>query len=288
MGNNLTSGNKKFYKIDSLSKCFIQSTTVIDSKRVIFYSGQLKATSALTESGIYNVDENTIFFITTSANDTDKFIKISFVIDNTTVNRKEDSYVKINAGDTLLWVKGDFYAISKTSVINVLSDGNYLNITYSNGITNKISLLDITSGYKGIYPISIDSNANISLEDIVLDKDNKNYICFPEYNSIESGIKGASVIGIGNTGSSDNQFVLGQYSSGLSNAMMVIGGGTEEARKNLFAVLKDGNTYFENDAIAGKNQEYKLSEIHSVKPEDWAFINTTAITEETIELSDFE
>lgn len=287
MGNNLTSGNKKFYKIDSLSKCFIQSTTLIDSKSVIFYPGNLKATNALAESGIYNVDENTIFFITASGKDANKFIKISFVVD-ISLNTKENSYVKINEGDTLLWVKGDFYAISKTSVIDVSTDDNYLNITYSNGITNKISLLDVTSGYKGIYPISIDANANISLEDIVLDKDNKNYICFPEYNSIGSGIKGASVIGIGNTGSSDNQFVLGQYSLGLSNAMMVIGGGTEEARKNLFVVLKDGNTYFDNDAIAGKNQEFKLSEIHSVKPEDWAFINTTAITEETIELSDFE
>lgn len=288
MKNNLTSGNKKFYKIDSLSKCFIQSIVVIDSKREIFYSGQLKDTNALIESGIYNVDENTIFFITASRKDADKFIKISFVIDDATLNKKEDSYVKINEGDTLLWAKGDFYAISKTSVINITQEGNYLNITYSNGITNKISLLDITSSYKGVYPISIDSNSNISLEDIVLDKDNKNYISFPEYNSIKEGITGASVIGVGNTGSSDNQFVLGQYSKGLNNAMMVIGGGTEEARKNLFAVLKDGNTYFENDAIAGKNQEFKLSEIHSVKPEDWAFINTTAITEESIELSDFE
>lgn len=288
MENYLSSGNKKFYKIDSLSKCFIQSTTTINSKNSVFYSGQLKATNALIENGIYNVDENTIFFITASENDADKFIKISFTIDNTSLNTKEDSYVKINAGDTLIWAKGDFYAISKTSVIDVSTDDNYLNITYSNGINNKINLSDITSNYKGVYPISIDSNSNISLEDISLDKENKNYISFPEYNSITNGITGASVIGIGNIGSSNNQFVLGQYSIGLSNAMMVVGGGTEEARKNLFVVLKDGTTYFENDAIAGKNQEYKLSEIHSVKTEDWAFINTAPLTGDTIELSDFE
>lgn len=288
MENYSSSGNKKFYKIDSLSKCFIQSTATINSKNSVFYSGQLKATNALIENGIYNVDENTIFFITTSENDADKFIKISFTIDNTSLNTKEDSYVKINAGDTLIWAKGDFYSISKTSVIDVSTDDNYLNITYSNGINNKIHLSGITSNYKGVYPISIDSNSNISLEDISLDKENKNYISFPEYNSVSNGITGASVIGIGNTGSSNNQFVLGQYSSSLSNAMMIVGGGTEEARKNLFVVLKDGTTYFENDAIAGKNQEYKLSEIHSVKTEDWAFINTEPLTGETIELSDFE
>lgn len=288
MENNSISGNKKFYKIDSLSKCFIQSTTTINSRREFYYSGQLKSETDLSKYGIYNVDENTIFFITASIKDANKFIKISFVIDNTLIHKKLDSYVKINAGDTLLWVKNDFYSISKTSVTNVSADDNYLNINYSNGTNTKISLLDVASNYKGVYPISIDSNANISLEDIFLDKDNKNYISFPEYNSIISGITGASVIGIGNTGSSDNQFVLGQYSIGLDDAMLVVGGGVETSRKNIFVVSKDGTTYFENDAIAGKNQEYKLSEMHSVKPEDWAFINTTATTTETIELSDFE
>lgn len=288
MENNSTTGKKKFYKIDSLSKCFIQSTTTINSKKETFYTGQLKAESDLSKNDIYNVDENTIFFITASAKDANKFIKISFVIDNTQIHKKLDSYVKINAGDTLLWVKNDFYSISKTTVIDVSADDNYLNITYSNGINTKISLLDVASNYKGVYPISIDSNANISLEDIFLDKDNKNYISFPEYNSIISGITGASVIGIGNTGSSDNQFVLGQYSIGLDDAMLVVGGGVETSRKNIFVVSKDGTTYFENDAIAGKNQEYKLSEIHSVKPSDWAFINTTASTTRTVEFKDFE
>lgn len=288
MENNSTTGKKKFYKIDSLSKCFIQSTTTINSKKETFYTSQLKSETDLSKNGIYDVDENTIFFITASTNDANKFIKISFIIDNTTLNTKVDSYIKINSGDTLLWVKNDFYSISKTSVTNVSAYDNYLNITYSNGTNTKISLLDIASNYKGVYPISIDSNANISLEDIFLDKDNKNYISFPEYNSIMNGITGASVIGIGNTGSSDNQFVLGQYSVGLDDAMLVVGGGIETSRKNIFVVSKDGTTYFENDAIAGKNQEYKLSEMHSVKPEDWAFINTTATTTETIELSDFE
>ena len=71
--------------------------------------------------------------------DADKFIKISFTIDNTSLNEKVDSYVKIKAGDTLIWAKGDFYAISKTSVTDVSTDDNYLNITYSNGINNKFS-----------------------------------------------------------------------------------------------------------------------------------------------------
>jgi hypothetical protein len=168
-----------------------------------------------------------------------------------------------------------------------------LNIIHSNGIKTEIDLSNINSNYSGVYPISVD-NLKISLKDIFLDEDNKNYIIFPEYNSIYPGITGASVIGIGNTGYSDNQFVLGQYSKGLADAMLVVGGGTEESRRNLFAVFKDGNTYFEKDAIIaekdkdGHTQYYKLSEIHSVKPEDWAFINTNPSNAKTIELSDFE
>lgn len=287
MENYSSTGNKKFYKIDSLRKCFVLSKEMINKKIEDCYSGQLISISDLSKNGIYNVDEDTIFFITASLNDYNKFVKISFTNIGTS---KGSRYIKIKNGDTLIWVKGDFYAISKNSITDITSDNDNLIITYSDGTNNKINLLEITSDYNGIYPISIDNDLNISLTDIFLDKNNKNYIRFSEHNhnSIKDGVTGASVIGVGNTGSSDNQFVLGQYSKSLDDAMLVVGGGTENNRKNIFVVSKDGNTYFEKDAIAGKNQEYKLSEIHSVKPSDWAFINTTASTVETLEFSDFE
>lgn len=184
----------------------------------------------------------------------------------------EYKYLKINKGDTLLWVKGDFYSLSKKGITDITKENDILKIYYSNGVIENIAVSEINGDYKSEYPISISNDGIISLEDIQLDKSTGNYIEFPEYNEVQRGVLRAHVQGYGNVATGDYQTIVGKYAKQSPSSLFIVGNGQSELnRKTLLSVSKDGITYSEKDVIA--QDKYKLSDIHSVKDEDWVYIN---------------
>lgn len=184
-------------------------------------------------------------------------------------------YIKINKGDTLLWVKGDFYSLSKKGITDIIKEDEVLKIYYSNGVIENIAISEINGDYKSEYPISISNDGIISLEDIQLDKSTGNYIEFPDYNKVQRGVLRAHVQGYGNIATGDYQTIVGKFAKQSNNSLFIVGNGVSESnRKTLLSVSKDGITYSEKDVIA--QDTYKLSDIHSVKNEDWAYINVSS------------
>lgn len=219
----------------------------------------------------------------------------SLIVTNSTdTHSYEYKYIKINKGDTLLWVKGDFYSLSKNGITNVIKENDVLKVVYSNGAIENIAVSEINGDYKSEYPISISNDGIISLEDIQLDKSTGNYIEFPEYNEVQRGVLRAHVQGYGNVAVGDYQTIIGKYAEQSNNSLFIVGNGQSELnRKTLLSVSKDGITYSEKDVIA--QNTYKLSDMHSVKNEDWAFINTSSNTggfsssfSTSFDLSEFE
>jgi hypothetical protein len=213
---------------------------------------------------------------------------------NTQTYSYEYKYIKINKGDTLLWVKGDFYSLSKNGIVNVIKEDDVLRVVYSNGTIENIALSEINGDYKSAYPIKISKDGTISLEDISINKSTRNYVEFPNVNEVQNGVLGAHVQGYGNIAFGDYQTIIGKYAEQSNNSLFIIGNGASETnRKTVLSVSKDGITYSEKDVIA--QNTYKLSDMHSVKNEDWAFINTSSNTggfsssfSTSFDLSEFE
>lgn len=282
MAFNSTSPNidkRKFFKLFEITGIFKQTMIPVNTtKNETVFTGEIN-TSVFNSSnpyGVSNVDENTIFFITASEKDEGKFIKCKYRLN--TNNLYDYKYIKINKGDTLLWVKYDFYALSKTGITNIIKENDILRVVYSNGDIENIGLSEINGDYKGAYPIKISNDGTISLEDIQLDKSTGNYIEFPNFNKVQKGVLRAHVQGYGNIATGDYQTIVGKYAKQSNNSIFIVGNGDSELnRKTLLSVSKDGITYSEKDIIA--QDKYRLSDIHSVKNEDWAFINTPSDTD---------
>lgn len=307
-------GKRKFFKLFELTGIFKQSMLPVNTtKNEVVFVGEVNPsvfnTNITNIYGVSNVDEDTIFFITASENDEGKFIKCKYRLvssENTTQSSGaragsgsigipnnsgttgtssgslgvpeysyDYKYVKINRGDTLLWVKGDFYSLSKNGITNIIKEDDILRVVYSNGAIENIAISEINGDYKSEYPISISNDGIISLEDIQLDKSTGNYIEFPEHNEVQRGVLRAHVQGYGNVAVGDYQTIVGKYAKQSANSLFIVGNGQSELnRKTLLSVSKDGITYSEKDVIA--QNTYKLSDMHSVKNEDWAFINASS------------
>lgn len=266
MADNTILGSRKFYKLRSLSCCLQQSSALINNTTSNYYNGTLKSESELSTNGIENVDKNTILFITASKEDAGKYICVNSY--DKGIELKDEpsntNYLLLNEGDTVLWIKEEFYSLSSKGIKDIEEDNGALNISYSNGFNKTIS------GYNAIYPIIIDDK-NITLDGLSIDGENKNMKTFD--NSIGEGIKNSYVEGVGNTSTADHQHVMGKYSNPDNNSIFIIGGGEDENnRKNLLTVGIDGITRAENDVIVNDN---KLSDIHSVIDNDWAFVIKT-------------
>lgn len=279
-----TTGKRKFFKLFEITGIFKQTMIPVNTtKNEPVFTGEINP-SVFNNNNLYgvsNVDENTIFFITSSENDEGKFIKCKYRLNTNNQNTSDNpnilhdyKYIKINKGDTLLWVNGDFYALSKNGITNVIKENDILKVVYSNGVIENISLSEINGDYKGIYPIKISNEGIISLEDIQLDKSTGNYIEFPNVNEVQNGVLRAHVQGYGNIATGDYQTIVGKYAKESNNSLFIVGNGDSETnRKTLLSVSKDGITYSEKDVIA--QNKYKLSDMHSVKDEDWAYINNS-------------
>lgn len=290
MSFNSTSSNtnkRKFFKLFEISGVFKYSMIPVNTtKNETVFTGEIYdyiLNNSNNPYGVSDVDNDTIFFITASENDEGKFIKCRYRLNPNNQNpdnpNNSDDYkfIKINKGDTLLWVKGDFYALSKIGITNIIKEDGNLSIIYSNGAIKNIALSEINGDYKSKYPISISNKGIISLEDIQLDKTTGNYIEFPKNNEVQNGVLGAHVQGYGNIAACDYQTIVGKYAKQSNNSLFIVGNGEDNLhRKTLLSVSNEGITYSEKDVIA-KNI-YKLSDIHSVKNEDWAFINTSSNT----------
>lgn len=283
MVNDTILGNRKFYKIRSLASCFQSSSVVINNSSSICYNGKLLTNKAeLTSNGIENIDNNTIIFVTASAKDSGKYVRIKSYYTGTISNEPINSnqYLLLNEGDTLIWVKGDFYSISSNGVKDVKSEDKTENgvneknliFTFSDGNIKKINLNELLNKYTGLYPISVEYDT-ISLQGITVDGVNKNIYEFENsiYSSnTEKPVMHSHVEGVGNTSTASYQHIQGKYSEPDNSSIFIIGGGDDtNNRKNLLTVGFDGITRAENDVIVNDN---KLSDIHSVLNSDWVII----------------
>lgn len=281
MANNTILGNRKFYKIRSLVSCFQSSSVVINNSSNICYNGKLKTNKdELILNGIENIDNNTIIFITASSQDSGRYVCVkSYNSQNEPINQ----YLLLNEGDTLIWVKGDFYSISSKSVKNVETEDRTENgineknliFTFSDGNIKKVNLNELLNKYTGLYPISIENNT-ISLQGITIDGINKNIYEFENsvYSTdIENPVMHSHVEGVGNTSTTSYQHIQGKYSEPDNSSIFIIGGGDNtNNRKNLLTVGFDGIIRVENDVIVNDN---KLSDIHNVLNSDWVVIGET-------------
>jgi hypothetical protein len=292
MADNTVLGSRKFYKIRRLSDCFVTEERIIQDKTYPVYTGILADESIRLNAGIKDIDENTILFITPSENDIENYIQIPLTFKGIVINGKPVYSVKdyqdkkINKGDTFLWVKNEFYPLSLNEIKDIEEVDGDLNISYSNGDNKTISLKNITSGYNGIYPISIDGGGNITLEGLYIDEEKNNIRTFD--NSIKDGVINSYVEGIGNTSTANYQHVMGKYAKPDDNSIFIIGGGDKnigavDNSKNLFTVGFDGTATVENDVIIKKEKigdiygakDIKLSEVqymHDVVDEDWVVV----------------
>lgn len=278
MENNTILGYRKFYKLRSLKCCLQQGLTLINGVKSIYYNGKLKSKSELFANGIENIDIDTILFITASNEDTGKYVCVNSYTEG--VNLKDETsnsnYVLLNEGDTVFWIKGEFYSISSKGIKDVVAEENSneeknLIFTFSDGTQKTINLNELVNNYVGVYPILVEDNT-ISLQGITVDGDNKNIIEFE--NAFSNNIKHTHVEGVGNTSTADYQHIQGKYSEQDNSSIFIIGGGeNENNRKNLLTVGFDGITRAENDVIANGN---KLSDIHSVIDSDWVIIGEQA------------
>ena len=269
MENNTILGYRKFYKLRSLRCCFQVSQVLINGNNSIYYNGRLKTKSELSANGIENIDKDTILFITVSNEDTGKYICINSYDKGVNLNAEtsNSNYILLNEGDTVLWVKGEFYSLSSNGIKNVITEEKNLIFTFSDGTQKTINLTELVNDYIGVYPILVEDNT-ISLQGIDVDGDNKNIIEFE--NSVSNNIKHTHVEGVGNTSTTDYQHIQGKYSKPDNSAIFIIGGGDDtNNRKNLLTVGFDGITRVENDVIVNDN---KLSDIHNVVNEDWVII----------------
>lgn len=277
MENNTILGYRKFYKLRSLNCCLQQALTLINDTKSIYYNGLLKSKSELSANGIENIDKDTILFITASNEDTGKYICVNSYDEG--VNLKDEpsnsNYMLLNEGDTVLWIKGEFYSLSSNGIKDVETEDKTENgineknliFTFSDGTQKNINLNQLLNDYIGVYPILVEDNI-ISLQGITVDGDNKNIIEFE--NAFSNNIKHTHVEGVGNISTADYQHIQGKYSKEDSNSIFIIGGGeNENDRKNLLTVGFDGITRAENDVIVNDN---KLSDIHSVIDTDWVII----------------
>lgn len=277
MENNTILGYRKFYKLRSLNCCLQQSSTLINDTKSYYYNGKLKSESKLSENGIENIDIDTILFITASNEDTGKYIRINSY--DKGIDLKDEpsnsNYMLLKEGDTVLWIKGEFYSLSSNGIKDVETEDKLENdinkknliFTFSDGTQKKININEFVNNFIGIYPILVEDNI-ISLQGITVDGVNKNFAEFE--NAASSNIKHTHVEGVGNTSTADYQHIQGKYSKEDSNSIFIIGGGeNENKRKNLLTVGFDGITRAENDVIANDN---KLSDIHNVIDKDWVII----------------
>lgn len=281
LSNEQNTVDKKFFKLFELTGIFRTIQTKIYNKNHIVFTGELNPNPE--NYGVYGVSEQTIIFITASENDEGKFIKINYnkanyeQNDNKILLENQDlvnsKYIKINKGDTLLWVKGDFYSLSNINITDISREGNSLNINNSDGTINAIDISCINTVE---FPLKLE-DGNISLEEIYLDKNNKNYIEFPSENSVSENVKNAHVQGVGNNANESYQTIIGKYSNPLSNCAFILGWGTDNNnRKNIFYIKNTGEVNSTNNIISNINgKQYKLSNIHSITDEDWVNIGYT-------------
>lgn len=288
-------GPRKFFKFFSLSFVFnvneihdetLGNIAVFDTSENGFNSTFLTNYVATNR-----VNKHTIMFIT--ANDDDEqlslrgYEKYVEVISKTpsTIEGEEDDikhhFRKVHAGDTMIWARGHLYCVSTKTVVNVEfdTDERKMTFTYNDGTTEVIDLS--IEDYEGIFPIKVDTNPDtqkkeISLEDIYYDR-NRNIVFGSGANSTSNldELHFVHIEGENNSAVTDYQHVEGKFALVDNRYIFIIGGGASGAPMNLFTITFDGVAHAKNDVTAGgtaEHPDFKLSDIHSVLDEDWAYL----------------
>lgn len=229
---------RKFYRLSGLHNVFSLSNNIYNTSNLVL-SSEYKTT----------IDEHTILFLTADSTDAEKKVTTN------NFDGKEDVLLYNNM--TMIWARGNLYAIEQKTVKNVTYDKDSLAffIEYSDGTEKRIvtSAMGFTAGDN----IDIDNNNIISAIGYFFDEKN-NFVINPDENSAN-----------GQT----NAFITGVYPNvGDKTALMIVGAGTSNgSRSNAFSVNKSGIVTAKSDVILSDN-ECKLSEMHAVTDSDWAFI----------------
>ena len=284
----MTTGKRKFYKINSLYDVFKE--VVEDDKTVYKTSLSGDSTGCFTaeflEQYSEKIDEHTILFITAADKDEGRFVKIvpKNVVDDDDLPPYEDSdplLHELKQGDTMIWARGDLYSVSTKSVREIKrdeTDNTKLIITYSDGTVETI-IPNPQLPYTGTYPVNVDADRNISLQDISIEQSSRNIIFNTDANNLAAtGVKYAHIEGNNNTATANYQHIEGKYADAQNTYAFIIGdGNATSGASNLFVIRFDGYVFTKSDFVAGgtiDNPLYKLSDIHSVLEVDWAFIGS--------------
>jgi len=262
---------RKFYRLSGLTNIFKLDGDVFMTS----VDGMGGFTQSFLDEYTQKIDKHTLLFITATEADAGKFVKLTSEQDGV----KTSLMHKLRVCDTLIWVRGQVYAISTKTVISVTfeqEDSNLL-ITYSDGNQERIHVSAEGGGAQYIAGdnIIISEQKVISAIGYLFD-DAHNFVEDPDCNSVVPGISHAHVEGEANIANTDNQHVSGKYAKSDSTKIMIVGWGDADNRDNIFTISKLGVAYVKNDVTCGGVSEefpdYRLQDIHSVFDSDWEII----------------
>jgi hypothetical protein len=283
-------GPRKFFKFFSLSFVFkyreIHDDTLGDIAVYDTSESGFNPDFVTEYISSNRVNKHTIMFITVNSDDEqlstqghDRYIEIitktpSGEGDENIIERQ---YRKVHAGDTMIWARGNLYCVSTKTVVDVDFDSTEKKFifTYNDGTDEKIDIS--LTAYTGIFPIKVNENNIIELENIYYDE-NHNLVINSDSNATNSlgSISFAHVEGVGNQARADYQHIEGKYALVEDGRyIFVIGNGTSGSPLNVFTVTFDGVAHLKTDVTAGgtpDNPDFKLSDIHSVLDVDWYFV----------------
>lgn len=228
------------------------------------------------------ITKDTILFITADSNDEGNKIVISTGEND---DKLETTRV-LSKCDTMLWVNGNIYCLSQSSVKSInYNNGNYI-VVYSDGKTEEIVITSSgeVSNYSAVFPLEITpvgATKKIHFSGTNSMNNQTNFIVNiknPEINVPEDNIDTAdfnylTIFGKGNIASSDSQIILGNYNKEKSNSKFILcNGASDSERKNLFTVSNAGTVLALEDFVLSNETDeitHRLSHIHSVTNDDW-------------------
>lgn len=284
-------GPRKFYKINGLDGVFqydynssLRANLYDVAVARGFVPGFLQADNNYFGE---RINEHTILFITACKADEGRYVK--FTTKDTAPENIKTYYKKLEHGDTMIWARGDLYAVSTKAVTNVYLDQltKAIVIEYSDGTQSTIS--EDSMSFSAEFPIQIRTTrgySTIYLSDIKYDSKHNLRLNEME-NAFGEDVNNTFVVGKGNQSSVDFQHIEGQYAEINGRYIFAIGNGTGTTnRLNLFEVDFDGTVITKRDFIAeideenpihredlrADHKEYKLSDIHHVLEVDWWFM----------------
>lgn len=252
---------RKFYKIEGLHNIF---TTTTVSGKVVYNMNSSDFTPDFISTYGSKINEHTILFITCDSDDVNRYINVC---------TKDTTELRVLSNcSTLIWARGDFYAISSKCAqkISYSDSSKQFTITYTDGSVQNIKTGAL--GYSAGTNININSSNVISAKGYYFNESNGNFFENQDINTpsnTNKNISFAHIEGLENYANGDAQHVCGRYALPYEDSLFVVGNGEADSRSNAMTVSKNGTIEASNDVIV---DDVHLSDLHLAHNDDWAII----------------